>query len=257
MSIDTLGPDVLAHILSFAADSFKSWAVLLRVNKLFNSADLRWHFEVKARGRRALRQLGRRRWNRVCNLKLGDYDFPAASLVIPPFPFLTKLHIYGCGGNLTLSTVYPSLTDLCLRLCDVDDDGMRLLPDTLQSLTLIECTKITGASLRYFRHLKRLHLKFMKLIELPTTLQFLGVQNCLIETTSLPTTLQRLDLQHCDGLTDIPLLPELHTLTVLSCNNVKTIADQPKLRAAWIDRCVHLDNWRLGDEFRYVYWYPL
>jgi hypothetical protein len=46
----------------------------------------------------------------------------------------------------------------------------------------------------------------MKLIELPTTLQYLGVQNRLIETTSLPTTLQCLDLQHCYGLTDIPLL---------------------------------------------------
>jgi hypothetical protein len=239
MSIAALGPDVLAHVLSFVADSFKAWAVLLRVSKLFQSADVRWHFEVKARGRRALRQLGRRRWNRVCNLKLGDYDFPAGGLAIPPFPFLTKLHVT-CASNLTLSTVYPSLKELRLWLCAVDDNGLRLLPDTLVSLTLVECTQITGTCLQHFRHLKHLRLKFMK----------------LIETTSLPTTLERLDIQHCDGLTDIPLLPELHTLTVLSCNDVRKIAGQPQLREAWIDRCRHLDDRRLGNGFRYVYWYP-
>lgn len=54
---------------------------------------------------------------------------------------------------------------------------------------------------------KSLRFKCRKLIELPTTLQYLGAQNRLIETTSLPTTLQCLDLQHCYGLTDIPLLP--------------------------------------------------
>ena len=240
MSIAALGPDVLALVLSFAADSFKSWAVLLRVNKLFNTADLRWHFEVKARGRRALRQLGRRRWNRVCNLQLGDYEFHAASLVIPPFPFLTKLQVTKCASNLTLSTVYPSLKELCLRLCAVDDEGLRLIPDSLESLILLGCAKITGESLIHFHCLKRLRLRHMK----------------LIANVPLVATLERLDMEHCDGLTDIPLLPELHTLTVLSCNDVKTIAEQPKLRAVWIDRCMYLDDWRLGDEFRHVDWYP-
>jgi hypothetical protein len=240
MDIAALGPDVLAHILSFASDSFISWAVLLRVNKLFNTADLRWYFEVKVRGRRALRQLGRRRWNRVRNLELGDYEFHAANLVIPPFPFLTKLQVTKCSSNLTLSTVYPSLKELCLRLCAVDDDGLRLVPDSLESLILLGCAKITGASLQHFRHLKRLRLRHMK----------------LIANAALVPTLKRLDMEHCDGLTDIPLLPELHTLTVLSCKDVKTIAEQPTLRAAWIDRCRHLDDWRLGDEFRYVDWYP-
>jgi hypothetical protein len=240
MSINTVGPDVLAHILSFATDSFKSWAVLLRVNKLFNAADLRWHFEVKARGRRVLRQLGRRLWNRVCNLELGDYEFHAASLVIPPFPFLTKLQVTKCASNLTLSTFYPSLKVLCLRLCAVDDDGLRLIADSLESLILLGCAKITGASLLHFRHLTSLRLRHMK----------------LIANVPLVATLERLDMEHCDGLTDIPLLPELHTLTVLSCNDVKTIADQPNLREAWIDRCRHLDDRRLGDEFRHVDWYP-
>jgi hypothetical protein len=78
----------------------------------------------------------------------------------------------------------------------------------------------------------------------------------LIANAALVTTLEHLDMEHCDGLTDIPLLPELHTLTVLSCNDVKTIAEQPTLRAAWIDRCRHLDDRRLGDEFRHVDWYP-
>lgn len=240
MDIAALGPDVLAHILSFASDSFISWAVLLRVNKLFNTADLRWYFEVKVRGRRALKRLGINHLNRVCNLVLGDYEFHAANLVIPPFPFLTKLQVTKCASNLTLSTVYPSLKELCLRLCAVDDEGLRLVTDSLESLILLGCAKITGASLLHFQHLKHLRLRHMK----------------LIANAPLAATLQRLDMEHCDGLTDIPLLPELHTLTVLSCNDVKTIADQPKLRAVWIDRCRHLDDQRLGDEFRHVDWYP-
>lgn len=232
MTLAELGPDLLEHILDFVPDSLRSWAVLPRVNKLFKAAESRWHFKVVARDKmrqHKLDKLACRRSRRICHLEVGDNRdwFKPAEMMIPDFPFLTKLELVRCATNFTLGTVPPSVKELVLWMCDVDDDGLRCLPATLETLTLAGCTKVSGASLACLRNLRHLRLHYMD----------------SIEAAFFPKTLLSLELLQCECTIDIPQLPELQKLIVRLCCNVQSIATQPKLIEALVTGCNCLEDY--------------